>query len=88
MVGHIAPEAFSGGPLALVVDGDVVTISAARRTLELSNVTAAELAARRAAWSLPADVRARHAQLPAVLRKYKRLVSDASSGCSTCDDAQ
>jgi len=52
VVGHVAPEAVAGGPLALVRDGDRVTIDATQRTLTL-HVAAAELARRRAAWTPP-----------------------------------
>ena len=77
VVGHITPEAFAGGPLALVKNGDPITIDAAKRTLTL-DVSAKELAARRRAWKprKPRYVRG-------VLAKYARLVSTASTGAVT-----
>ena len=77
VVGHVTPEAQDGGPIALVRDGDRVTIDATTRTLALE-VPAGELAARRAAWDAP-PLRATQG----VLRKYVRLVSSASEGCIT-----
>ena len=77
VVGHITPEAFAGGPLALVKNGDRVTIDARSRTLTL-DVPAKELAARRKKWRprKPRYVRG-------VLAKYARLVSTASTGAVT-----
>ena len=49
---HVAPESYAGGPLALVRDGDLITLDVAERKLEL-HVSGAELAKRRAAWSPP-----------------------------------
>jgi dihydroxy-acid dehydratase len=77
VVGHITPEAFAGGPLALVKNGDVITIDARRRTLSV-DLTARELAARRRTW------RARKPRYTrGVLAKYARLVSTASRGAIT-----
>jgi dihydroxy-acid dehydratase len=74
MVGHVAPEAVRGGPLALVRDGDRVTIDVAARELSVA-VGEEELAARRAAWSPTART------LPAgVFRKYAATVGSASRG--------
>jgi dihydroxy-acid dehydratase len=77
VVGHITPEAFAGGPLALVKNGDGITIDARTRTLTL-NVNAKELATRRRKWKprKPRYVRG-------VLAKYARLVSTASTGAVT-----
>jgi dihydroxy-acid dehydratase len=77
VVGHNTPEAFAGGPLALVKNGDGITIDARARTLTL-DVAARELAARRRAWRprRPRYVRG-------VLAKYARLVSTASTGAVT-----
>jgi dihydroxy-acid dehydratase len=77
VVGHITPEAFAGGPLALVKNGDGITIDARTRTLTL-NVNAKELAVRRRKWKprKPRYVRG-------VLAKYARLVSTASTGAVT-----
>ena len=77
VVGHVSPEAASGGPLALVHDGDVVTIDATQRILAL-DVPDAELARRRAKWAAPAPYATR-----GVLAKYAELVSSASLGAVT-----
>jgi dihydroxy-acid dehydratase len=77
VVGHVAPEAAVGGTIALVQEGDGITIDAEARLLQL-NVAGEELARRRAAWR-PPPVR-----YPAgVLAKYARLVSSASLGAVT-----
>ncbi len=49
---HVSPESYIGGPLALVKDGDMITLDVAGRTLQL-NITDAELAARKAEWKQP-----------------------------------
>lgn len=77
VVGHITPEAFDGGTIALVKDGDKITIDAIDNKLTL-HVSDEELAERRAAWK----------QIPStftrgVLRKYIKNVSSASEGCVT-----
>lgn len=77
IVGHITPEAQEGGPVALVRDGDIVTIDAEKRIIDMA-VTEAELAARRAAWSAPPLKVTR-----GTLYKYVRLVKSASEGCVT-----
>ncbi|SFF48134.1 dihydroxy-acid dehydratase [Fontimonas thermophila] len=77
VVGHVAPEAFVGGPIALVEDGDSITIDAHRQLIQL-NVDDAELARRRAAWKPPAPRYTR-----GVLAKFARLVSSASKGAVT-----
>ena len=77
VVGHITPEAFVGGPLALVKNGDAITIDARLRTLTLG-VTAKELASRRRKWR---PIRPRYAR--GVLAKYARQVSTASTGAVT-----
>ena len=77
VVGHVAPEAATGGALALVEEGDSVTIDAEARLLQL-NVSDEELARRRAAWRPPA---ARYTR--GVLAKYARLVSSSSTGAVT-----
>jgi dihydroxy-acid dehydratase len=77
MVGHIAPEAARGGPIAAARDGDMVAIDAAARTLELE-IDSGELQRRLAAWSPPA---ARYSG--GVFAKYARLVSSASAGAVT-----
>jgi len=77
IVGHITPEAQLGGPLALVRDGDRVTIDAAERTLSV-DLKDAELTARRKAWTAPALKATR-----GTLYKYIRCVKTASEGCVT-----
>jgi dihydroxy-acid dehydratase len=76
-VGHVAPEAFVGGPIALVRDGDEVLIDGGARTLELV-VDERELAARRAAWTQPEP-----RYTTGALAKYARLVGSASEGAPT-----
>ena len=77
VVGHVAPEAAVGGTIALVEEGDSITIDAEARLLQL-NVSGEELARRRAAWVAPA---ARYTR--GVLAKYARLVSSSSLGAVT-----
>jgi dihydroxy-acid dehydratase len=77
VVGHVAPEAAVGGTIALVNEGDSVTIDAEQRLLQL-NVNDAELARRRAAWQQPAPRYTR-----GVMAKYAKLVSTASKGAVT-----
>ena len=77
VVGHVAPEAAVGGPLALVHDGDRITIDAERRVLEL-HVDQPELVRRRAAWTPPTP-----RYTAGVLAKYAKLVSSASVGAVT-----
>jgi len=77
VVGHVAPEAFVGGTIALVHEGDSITIDAVQRLLQL-NVADDEIARRRAAWQPP---KARYVR--GVLAKYAKLVSTASRGAVT-----
>jgi dihydroxy-acid dehydratase len=77
-VGHIAPEAVDGGPIAFVRDGDRIRLGVADRTLELL-VDADELAARRVGWTPPP---AKHDR--GVLAKYVKLVGSARYG-AVCD---
>jgi dihydroxy-acid dehydratase len=77
VVGHVAPEAFVGGTIALVYEGDSITIDAEQRLLQL-NVSEEELARRRAAWTPPQPRYTR-----GVLAKYAKLVSTASRGAVT-----
>jgi len=79
VVGHVAPEAAVGGTIALVQEGDSITIDADARLLQL-NVPDAELNRRRAAWQAPAPRYRR-----GVLAKYARLVSSSSAGAITDD---
>jgi dihydroxy-acid dehydratase len=77
VVGHVAPEAYVGGTIALVNEGDSITIDAKRRLIQL-NVPAKELAARRKKWRAP---KPRYTK--GLLAKYMRLVSTASLGAIT-----
>jgi dihydroxy-acid dehydratase len=77
VVGHVSPEAAVGGPIALVKEGDQVTIDAPRRLLQLE-VPDAEIAKRRADWKAKGDGPTR-----GVLSKYAKLVSSASLGAVT-----
>ncbi len=77
VVGHVSPEAFAGGLIALVHEGDSITIDAKQRLLQL-NVPEAEVAKRRAAWRQPAPRYPR-----GVLAKYAKLVSSAARGAVT-----
>jgi len=77
VIGHVTPEAFDGGPIALIRDGDRIGIDAEKKELSLE-VDDTELAARRAAWKAPPPY-ARHG----VLAKYARLVGSASIGAVT-----
>ena len=77
VVGHVAPEAFVGGPIALIEEGDSITIDAHRQMIQI-NLSEAELAQRRAAWKAPAAKYTR-----GVLAKYAKLVSSADKGAVT-----
>jgi len=74
MVGYVTPEAYRGGPLAVVRDGDTISIDADEDSLTLE-VGDAELAARLAAWTPP-----QQPELPGVLGRYRALVGPASDG--------
>ncbi|MGH6703430.1 MAG: dihydroxy-acid dehydratase [Bradyrhizobium sp.] len=77
VVGHVAPEAYEGGMIALVKEGDSITIDAKKRLIQL-NVPAAEVGRRKRAWKAPKPRYTR-----GVLAKYIRLVSSASRGATT-----
>jgi dihydroxy-acid dehydratase len=77
VVGHVTPEAFEGGPIALVEDGDKITIDAETREISL-DISEADLAKRRETWTQPAPRYTR-----GVLAKYAKLVSSASEGAVT-----
>jgi dihydroxy-acid dehydratase len=77
VVGHVAPEAWEGGPLALLRDGDTVTIDADRKDLSVA-LDEAELGRRRAGWKKPGPRETR-----GVLAKYARTVRSASEGAVT-----
>jgi dihydroxy-acid dehydratase len=77
VVGHVAPEAWTGGPIGLLKDGDSITIDGDKKLLQV-NISDAELAKRKAAWVKPAVRVAR-----GVLAKYAKLVHSASEGAVT-----
>lgn len=77
IIGHVVPEAQEGGPIALVRDGDVITIDAEKNSLSVA-VSDAEMAKRRAAWTMP-PYKARRG----TLYKYIKNVKSASEGCVT-----
>lgn len=75
VVGHVVPEAQVGGPIALVQDGDVISIDAVANTLHV-DVSDEEMARRKEAWTpRPPPVSS------GTLFKYQKLVTDASRGC-------
>jgi dihydroxy-acid dehydratase len=76
-MGHVVPEAQEGGPIALVRDGDVITIDAEANRLDVA-LSDAELATRRAAWKMPLYKATR-----GTLYKYIKVVKNASEGCVT-----
>jgi dihydroxy-acid dehydratase len=77
MVGHIAPEAALGGPIAALQDGDMITLDVARRTIDVE-LTDSMIAARLAAWTAP-PLRYESG----VMAKYARLVGSAAAGAVT-----
>ncbi|HVP07980.1 MAG TPA: dihydroxy-acid dehydratase [Burkholderiales bacterium] len=81
VVGHVAPEAYVGGTIALVRNGDSITIDAKKQLIQL-NVPAKELAARRRKWRAP---KPRYTK--GLMAKYLRLVSTASKGAITDSEA-
>ena len=76
-VGHVAPEAVDGGPIAFVADGDRIVIDADAHTIELM-VDAAELARRKANWKLPEP-----RYTSGFLAKYAKLAQGAENGAIT-----
>lgn len=76
VVGHITPEAYDGGVIALIKNGDIVTIDVVNNQLRLE-VSDAEIAARMQKWKTPKD------KLTGILAKYRYTVSSASEGCVT-----
>ncbi len=77
VVGHVTPEAAVGGPIAIIQDGDGITIDAEKKELSL-NISQDELDKRLSAWTAPAPKENR-----GILAKYARLVSSASEGAVT-----
>ena len=80
LVGHVTPEAAEGGPIALLKDGDTITIDAVNNTLSVE-LSDADLAHRRAQWQAPQPKYTR-----GVLAKYAKTVSSASKGAVTDGD--
>ncbi|WP_225210452.1 dihydroxy-acid dehydratase [Brevibacterium gallinarum] len=76
-IGHVAPEAVDGGPIAFVEDGDKITVDIAARSIDL-HVDEEEMARRRENWQMPENPR-----LHGVLGKYAKLVQSASVGAVT-----
>ena len=77
IVGHVTPEAQEGGPIALVRNGDHVTIDAKMNLLQV-DISDDELASRKRQWQMPAYKATR-----GTLAKYIRLVKSAAMGCVT-----
>jgi len=77
VVGHITPEAQAGGNIALIENGDLITIDINQNKIDV-NIPVEELERRRNAWIQPA-LRAKHG----ILLKYAKTVSSASEGCVT-----
>ena len=77
LIGHITPEAVDGGPIALIEDGDTITVDAEAKEIN-GEVRDDELAARRARWQPPEPFATR-----GILAKYAKLVSTASEGAVT-----
>lgn len=77
VVGHVTPEAQEGGPLALVQNGDIISIDAVKNEMNLK-ISDKEMAARKAAWKQP-EYKAKKG----ILKKYVKQVASASEGCVT-----
>ena len=77
IIGHIVPEAQEGGPIALVREGDLITIDAETRSLAV-DISDEEMEQRRRQWTMPPYKATR-----GTLYKYIRLVKNASEGCVT-----
>jgi len=76
-IGHVVPEAQVGGPIALVKDGDIISVDAVKNTIEV-DVSDEEMEARRKEWVAPPLK-----VTQGTLYKYVKLVTDASHGCIT-----
>lgn len=76
-IGHVVPEAQVGGPIALVQDGDIISVDAVKNTIEL-HVPPEELEKRRQGWKAPPLKVSK-----GTLYKYIKVVEDASHGCIT-----
>jgi len=78
IIGHITPEAQVGGPIALIQDGDKLTIDAEKNRIDFVDVSAEELARRKKNWSPPPLKATR-----GTLYKFIKTVKSASEGCVT-----
>jgi dihydroxy-acid dehydratase len=76
-IGHVVPEAQLGGPIALVEDGDIISVDAVANTMEL-HISSEEMERRRKAWVAP-PIKVTQG----TLYKYVKMVEDASHGCIT-----
>jgi dihydroxy-acid dehydratase len=76
-IGHVVPEAQVGGPIALVEDGDIISIDAVKNSIELQ-ISPEEMERRRKAWVAPPLK-----VTQGTLYKYVKAVQDASHGCIT-----
>lgn len=81
VIGHVCPEAQDGGPIGLVQDGDIISIDAETKEMNVLNIDEAEWNKRRAEWKPPAS-QSNKARF-GTLRKYTKLVGSASTGCVT-----
>jgi dihydroxy-acid dehydratase len=77
IIGHVVPEAQDGGPIALIRDGDHITVDAEANILAVA-LSDEELAARRAQWTMPP-----YKETRGTLHRYIKTVTDASTGCVT-----
>ena len=77
IIGHVAPEAQEGGPIALVKDGDTIMIDANKNTIDV-DITDDEMEKRKSEWTMPAYKATR-----GTLYKYIKNVKSASEGCVT-----
>lgn len=77
VVGHISPEAYEGGVIALIKNGDIITIDITKNHIAV-DLSDEEIEKRRKEWSKPVDL-----IRSAVLKKYRNMVSSASEGCVT-----
>ncbi|HCU53424.1 MAG TPA: dihydroxy-acid dehydratase, partial [Gammaproteobacteria bacterium] len=77
IIGHVVPEAQEGGPIALVRNGDIISIDAERNTLDV-DLPETELSARRVSWTMPP-----YKAMRGTLYKFIKNVKNASEGCVT-----
>ena len=78
VVGHVVPEAQDGGPIALVQNGDTISIDAVKNTIDILDISEDEWAKRRSQWKAP-KLKVKQG----TLYKYAKVVEDASMGCIT-----